>query len=100
MSEEQKTCLIALHVRRVIHEDAYVSVLVTDAITKANADGTASIDFEAFVAEAIRLSENEGVDWKVEESKTEPHPVQGPLPEGRQAFSSYHSQATGRPEAK
>ena len=90
MSEEKKTYSIALHLRRVTHEDAYVSVFVTDAITKENADGTRSIDFDAFVAEAIRVSKNDEVEWKTEESYTEPHPIQCPLPEGRRAFDSYY----------
>ena len=92
MSEEQKTYSIALRLRRVIYEDAYVAVPVTNAIMKANDDGTGSIDFEAFVAETIRIGENEGVDWKFEESHSEAHPLQGPCPEDRHTFDAYYSQ--------
>jgi hypothetical protein len=94
MSEEQKTVSVGLHVRRVVHEDAYVAVLVTNDLLKVNEDGTASLDFEKFVAEAIRLSQSEGVDWKVEETSIEPHPIQGPIPEGRRSFDSYDSAPT------
>ena len=90
MSEEPKTHSIALHLRRTIHEDAFVAVPVTNAILQRNEDGTTSIDFEAFVAEAIRVSQSEGVDWQVEESKIEPHPVQCPLPEGRRSFDAFY----------
>lgn len=89
--DESKTYSIALHLQRVVTEDAYVAVPVTAAIITANADGTGSIDYEAFVAEAIRISQSEGVDWKVEETRIEPHPVQSPLPEGRQMFDPYRS---------
>jgi hypothetical protein len=92
MSEEQKTYSIALRLRRVVYEDAYVAVPVTDAIIKANDDGTGSIDFEALVAEAIRIGESPGVEWRIEESHSEPHPVQGPRPEDRHTFDAYYSQ--------
>ena len=92
MSEEQKTYSIALRLRRVVYEDAYVAVPVTDAILKANGDGTGSIDSEAFVAEAIRVGESAGVEWRIEESHSEAHPVQGPCPEGRHTFDAYYSQ--------
>ena len=89
MNEAEKTYSIALRLRRVRVEDAYVAVPVTDAIIKPNQDGTGSIDFEAFVAEAVRISENEGVEWKLEESQTQAHPAQGPLPENRRMFDAY-----------
>lgn len=92
MTEEPKTFSITLRLRRAIYEDAYVAVPVTDAIVKANDDGTGSIDFEAFVAEAIRISGDERVEWKVEETQIEPHPIQGPLPEDRSLFDAYDSE--------
>lgn len=95
MSEEPKTYSIALHLRRTIHEDAFVAVPVTNAILRQNEDGTASIDFEAFVAEAVRVSQNQGVDWQIESSATEPHPVQCPLPEGRKSFDAFYLHQEG-----
>ena len=92
MNEENKTYSIALHLRRVIYEDAYVAVPVTDAIMKPNGDGTGTVDYEAFVAEAVKLGEYPGVDWQVEGAHTEAHPVQGPHPEGRRIFDSHYSQ--------
>lgn len=87
---ENKTFSIALRVRRVIYEDAYVAVPVTDAIMKKKEDGTPGIDFEAFVKEAVRISKDKRVEWKVESSTTEAHPVQQPLPEGRKSFDAFH----------
>ncbi len=91
MSEEQRTYSIALRLRRVIYEDAYIAVPVTDAIMKANEDGTGSIDIEAFIAEAIRIGGDDRVEWKTEETRIEQHPIQDPLPEGRSRFDAYYS---------
>lgn len=95
MSEENSgaTC-VSLRLRRTTYEDAYVNVPVTDAILKQKENGTYGIDYDAFVAEAIRLSENPSVEWRVEEHCTEPHPVQKPRPEDRQAYD-VHSEREG-----
>ncbi len=90
MNDEPKTHSLALHLRRTIHQDAFVAVPVTDAILKRNEDGTTSIDFEAFVAQAVRIGESDGVDWQTEDSNTEAHPVQCPLPEGRRSSDAFH----------
>ena len=87
MSEEKITVsYIALRLRRTMHEDAYISVPATDAIMIQNEDGTGSIDFDAFVAEAIRLSKDPRAEWKVEEVDTVPHPTQQPIPDDRRVF--------------
>lgn len=91
LNEGAKSVSVGLRVRRVIHEDAYVAVLITDDLLKPNRDGTASLNFEKFVAQAIRISQSEGVDWQIEESSIEPHPIQGPVPEGRRSLDSYYS---------
>ncbi len=88
-----KTYSIVLHLRRVTYEDAYVAVPVTSAIMKVNDDGTGSIDFEAFTAEAIRLGGDNRVEWKIEETRTEAHPLQTPIPEGRSCFDAYYSES-------
>jgi hypothetical protein len=93
MTEEPKTYSIALRLRRVTYEDAYIAVPVTEAIMKANDDGTGSIDMEAFAAEAIRIGGDGRVEWKLEETQTEPHPIQAPLPEGRSLFDAYYSES-------
>jgi hypothetical protein len=82
---QQPTC-IALRLRRITHEDAYIHVPVTDAIMKPKEDGTFRIDPEAFVAEAIRLSSSPKVEWRVEHAAVEPHPTQQPRPADRRAF--------------
>lgn len=83
-----KRVSIQLRVRRIVHEDAYILVPVTDAVLQRRADGSVGIDFDALVAEAARLSTAPGVDWKQETVEaTVAHPIQGPLPEGRFSFS-------------
>ena len=78
-----------MRLRRVIVEDAYVGVPVTEAIMKSEPepepDGTYRIDFEAFTREAIRLAADATVDWRREdaEMRTDIHPTQGPVPDGR-----------------
>jgi hypothetical protein len=90
MAEERagETCIV-LRLRRVIVEDAYVGVPVSDAIMKREPepDGTYRIDFEAFVREGVRLSADPRVDWRREDDvRTEIHPTQGPVPDGRVVF--------------
>lgn len=89
MSDEPKTYSIALRVRRITVEDAYVAVPVTDAIMKSKDDGTSTIDFEAFVTEAIRISNAPRVDWRMESSHSEAHPEQGPKPEDRRCLDAF-----------
>lgn len=91
MTEQNKTYSIALRLRRTIYEDAYVAVPVTDAIVKPKEDGTYGLDFEAFVAEAIRLSGDPRVEWKIETTEVNAHPIQGPKPEDRQSFDGYYA---------
>jgi hypothetical protein len=86
---EQSTASILLRVRRVIVEDAYVKVAVTDTIMKQQLepDGTRRIDVDAFVREGINLAWDPCVEWRRDaEPAVEPHPIQGPMPEDRVAF--------------
>lgn len=71
MTEEQKAYSIALRLRRVTYEDAYVEAPATGAIVKANDDGTGSIDVEAVVAKAIRIGQDDRVQWMIEETQVE-----------------------------
>src|SRR5262249_38673687 len=97
MSEEAKTYSIAVRLRRVVYEDAYVAVPVTDTIVKANDDGTGSIDTDVLFPEAIRISHHNRLEWKGEQESIEVHPLQGPLPEGRTRFDSYFGQTLRTP---
>ncbi|NUM45810.1 MAG: hypothetical protein HUU38_13990 [Anaerolineales bacterium] len=90
MTEQTKTYSIALRLRRTTYEDAYVAVPVTSAIVKQKEDGTYGIDYEAFVAEAIRLGSDSRVEWQVEATEVNAHPIQGPKPEDRQSFDGYY----------
>ena len=83
MNEEPTTVSLSLRLRRTTYEDAYVTVPVSETIAKVNEDGTLGIHVEAFLAEAIRLSNDPRVQWKLEERQTEPHPVQQQHPEDR-----------------
>jgi hypothetical protein len=86
MNEESKTLSVALRLRRVTYEDAYVAVPVTDAIFRQKADGSMGIDFEALVAAAVRIGEDPRADWRVEGRETEAHPMQGPKPDDRESL--------------
>jgi hypothetical protein len=94
MTDEGETCIV-MRLRRVIVEDAYVGVPVTEAIMKPEPepDGTYRIDFEAFTREAIRLGADAEVDWQREatETTTAIHPMQGPVPEGRVVFDVHRA---------
>ena len=91
MNEEPQTYSIALRLRRVTFEDAYVSVLVTDAIMQKKEDGSFGLDVDAFIAEAMRMGSDPRVEWKIESTEIEPHPVQGPKPDDRSYFDSYYA---------
>jgi hypothetical protein len=91
MNENPKTYSIMLRLRRVTVEDAYVAVPVTGSILVPDEEGTLRVNPDAFVTEAIRISGDPRVEWQVESTTTEPHPVQGPLPEGRQSFDAHYA---------
>ena len=82
------TLSIALRLRRATYEDAYIAVPVTDAIVKPKPDGSKGIDPEAFLAEGLRIGKDSRVEWQVESSKAEPHPVQQAAPEGRKTLDT------------
>ena len=64
--EEPQSYSVQLRLRRVTYEDAYVSVLIDEKVLQCQEDGTNKIDFERFVAKAIRISDAPGMDWQVE----------------------------------
>jgi len=90
MSDNNTSNSIMLRVRRTTYEDAYVAVPVTDKVMETKEDGTFGINFDAFVSEAIRISNNQQVEWQIESSQTEPHHLQTPKPERRQLFDAFY----------
>ena len=91
MSDDKKTCSVALRVRRITYEDAYVAVPVTDTITEEKNDGSIGLNVEALISEALRICEDQRVEWMIESRGTEPHPEQSPVPEDRFMFDAYYS---------
>ena len=91
MADSEHTCIV-LRLRRTVVEDAYVAVPVTAAIMKKEPepDGSFRIDFDAFVAEAARLSERESVEWSTEDRNTAAHSTQQPVPTGRRVFDIHN----------
>jgi hypothetical protein len=86
------TYSIALRLRRVTYEDAYIAVPVTDAVVKPNPDGSMAIDPEALFAEGLRIGQDSRVEWQVESSQTEAHPLQQAAPDGRRKFDAFYDQ--------
>jgi hypothetical protein len=79
------TYSIVVRVRRVITQDAYVRVPVTDAVMAAepDADGNDHLDGGKVMAEARRMAEADDVAWLVQEQQIDLHPVQHTPPDGR-----------------
>jgi len=87
------TFSIALRLRRVTYEDAYIAVPVTDAVVRPKPDGSMGVDPEALFAEGIRIGQDSRVEWQVESSKTEAHPIQQAAPEGRKKLDTFYDQS-------
>ncbi|MFN3149744.1 hypothetical protein [Bremerella sp.] len=87
------TYSIALRLRRVTYEDAYIAVPVTDAIVKPNPDGSMRIAPEALIAEGIRIGQDSRVEWQAESTNIEAHPIQQAAPEDRNTLDAYHDQS-------
>jgi hypothetical protein len=84
------TYSIALRVRRVTYEDAYIAVPVTDSIVKKKEDGSLGVDPEAMFAEGVRISSDSRVEWQVESTNKEVHPIQQAAPEGRKKLDIFY----------
>ncbi|MEW6712623.1 MAG: hypothetical protein ACOY0R_09205 [Chloroflexota bacterium] len=90
MSDKAGTHSIMLRIRRITYEDAYVAVPVTDALMRKKEDGSFGLDVDALVVEALRISDDQQVEWQVESSEKEPHPTQKPKPEDRKVHDAFH----------
>lgn len=88
MSDEPKTYSIQLRLRREIVQDAYVSVFVDEKVLTQQEDGSLKIDFEKLVAEAVRISNDPRMDWQLESSRVELHPLQAVRPDERSVLDS------------
>ena len=86
------TFSIALRLRRVTYEDAYIAVPVTDAVVRPKPDGSMGVDAEALFAEGIRIGQDGRVEWQVESSQTEAHPIQQAAPDGRKKLDTFYDQ--------
>jgi hypothetical protein len=77
MTEPPRTYSISVRLQRITTEDAYLSVLVNEAIMhdEPAADGRYRIDPGKLWAEAIRLAEQSS-DWTIEDRQVTPHPIQ------------------------
>ncbi|MFZ5637064.1 MAG: hypothetical protein ACOY82_10840 [Pseudomonadota bacterium] len=84
------TYSIALRLRRVVYEDAYIAIPVTDAVVKPTSDGSLRIDPEALFAEGIRIGQDSRIEWRVESCQTEVHPIQQAAPEGRKKLDTFY----------
>lgn len=91
MKDEKKAYLIRLRLRRIVHEDAYIAVPVTDAIMKKKKDGSLGMDFEKFAGEGIKLGKQPNVEWKIESVITQVHPVQKEMPGDRNQTADFFS---------
>jgi hypothetical protein len=79
------TYSIAVRVRRVTTEDAYVRVPVTDEVMAADldADGHRHLDGGKVMALARRLAAAGDAGWEVQEQDIDLHPIQNAPPDGR-----------------
>jgi hypothetical protein len=94
MFNENDTYSIQIRVQRIISEDAYVAVPVTDTIMNSTSheDGTFRIDSDKLIAEALRISNDARVEWRFETCHTQAHPIQQPLPQDRRSFDAFYAQ--------
>jgi hypothetical protein len=51
------------------------------------------VDVEALYAEGIRIGQDSRVEWQVESSQTEAHPIQQAAPDARKKLDTDYEQA-------
>jgi len=76
---EKRTYSISFRLRRTTHEDAFVSVPVTDEVLQEKPDeqGHRRLDAEKVMQAAIRLGAIPDIRWRVEgKASVEIHPIQ------------------------
>ena len=64
---------------------------VTAKLTETRQDGTVGINAEAFLVEALIVSQSPNVEWGIENCEVTPHPEQRDAPEGRRRFDSFYT---------
>ena len=81
------TLSVVVHYRRTVVSDCYVNVPVTNKLMVERPDGSFGFDAEQLLTEGATYCDDPGVDWQVEQQSCEPHPVQGPVPDGRVVYA-------------
>ncbi|HET7076811.1 MAG TPA: hypothetical protein VFM49_05110 [Chloroflexia bacterium] len=71
-----ETYSISLRLQRVTVEYAYVSVPVTTALLVDQDDGTARLNTDRLVEQAVAMGSEAGVKWHPESVDIQPHPTQ------------------------
>ncbi len=84
--EQPSLVSISVRVRRTITQDAYVSVLVRDAVMKVDEDGAARLDPDRIFARAVELGGHPDAEWRTESTTVAVHPTQSPPPAERAAL--------------
>ena len=89
----ERTYSISIRLRRTTHEEAFVSVPVTDAVKQDTPDdqGRFFLDGRKVMDVAVRLGAEHNISWRREgEPVVEPHPVQAAPNEDRGDVSKIH----------
>ena len=90
MTEEAKTYSVSLRLRRIMYEDGYVSVPVTEALSSLSEDGTWHLDGQKVFDEGVRLGRDPRMEWQVESVEIEVHPLQAPRPDDRRPYDPFY----------
>jgi hypothetical protein len=70
MPEQPNTNSVQERIKRITCEDEYVAVPVSTKIMVQDESGKGRIDTKALFAEAVRISENDNVQWLVETTES------------------------------
>src|SRR5512141_2449206 len=88
-NQADETYSISLRLRRVTYEDAYVSVPVTDAVVRTEADGSRHLDGQAVFDEGLKMAADPRVEWRHETTEVEVHTEQTPRPDDRRTYDPF-----------
>ena len=70
------TYSVSWRLQRITTEYAYVSVPITDDVTKNDETGVRRIDVEKMVQRALALGQVSNLHWHPEDKQIQMHPVQ------------------------